>query len=159
MDARTLRNIQILALDSVENPDYDAFYRRTCRWYSEKFSTPLPDVMALDTVHVLQTYYEERFTTSYVPDDEKQMEVHNRLKVAIIYPDEVAEAEAEDEGWEKKMLEDIQSQNVKATVKAQEIAADQPMPEQPPNNTQDKLERGEVLVMSGEDDQPPTFEE
>lgn len=158
MDARTLRNIQILALDAVENPDFDAFYRRTCRWYSEKFSTPLPQVMDLDPIHVFQTYYEERFGSAYSPGDEKAMEEYQRIKNAVCFPEEVAAVEAEDEEWEKQMLRDLESQNVQAAEKADKLVSAQPEPEQPPN-TQGKLDSGEEISFSGEQELPPTFED
>jgi hypothetical protein len=158
MDARTLRNIQILALDAVENPDFDAFYRRITRWYSEKFSTPLPEVMDLDPIHVFQTYYEERFSAVYVPGDERAMEEYQRIKNAVCFPDEVAAMEAEDDDWEQQMLKDIESQNAQAAKKAEELVSKRPEPEQPPN-IQEKLDNGEEVVFSGEQELPSTFED
>lgn len=158
MDARTLRDLQILALDAVENPDFDAFYRRICRWYSEKFSTALPEVINLDPIHVFQTYYEERFSAAYNPGDEKAMEEYQRIKNAVCFPDQVAAEEADDDAWEQQMQKDIESQNVQAAKKAEELVAQQPEPEQPPN-TQGKLDKGEEITFSGEQELPPTFED
>lgn len=149
MDAKTLRNLQILALNAIENPDYDAFYRRTCRWYSREFSTPLVKVFDLDPVHIMQTYYEEKFGEAYQPDDKNSMEVYDRIKTVVCFPEQAAKVEEEDADWEEQMLKDIEQQNTEIAKKAQDIT-DKPSAQESPN-IKDMLDHGEEVSVSGED--------
>jgi glucan phosphorylase len=55
-------SLRILALLAVrDKKDWDAAYRRVCRWYSTTFHTPLHQVFDLDESFVLQHYYEHTF--------------------------------------------------------------------------------------------------
>lgn len=51
---------QALAFESKLAPDTEAMWRSYCRSYSKKFNTPLPEVMRLDPVHVILSYYEDQ---------------------------------------------------------------------------------------------------
>lgn len=53
------QSVQLLAIEAIVAPDWEAFYRRVCRWYSQTFSTPLTEVYDLPTTWVLQNYYEQ----------------------------------------------------------------------------------------------------
>ncbi len=52
------RSLQILALDAIIRPDWEASYRRVCRWYSKNFHVSLPEVQELPVVNVMREYYE-----------------------------------------------------------------------------------------------------
>lgn len=146
MNAEILKSIQILALDAVENPDYDAFIRKVQRWYSKEFSTPLIQVETIDLIHVLQAYYEEKFGEAYQPDDTHSMEVFERIKHSICFPEEIQQVEKEDEEWAKEMVNRIETENAK-TVSIPDNNNEAPTP----NTIQEALDQGEEIVMSGED--------
>lgn len=55
--------IRLRALRSVLFPDKDYIIRRTLRWYSKTFFTPLREVEDLPLEDVFQAYYEERYAT------------------------------------------------------------------------------------------------
>jgi len=48
---------------SVGTDTEDYLYRKACRYYSEKFSTPLMEVLKLSQVHVFLNYYESILDT------------------------------------------------------------------------------------------------
>jgi hypothetical protein len=55
-------SLRILALNAVhDKSDWEAAYRRICRWYSTTFHTPLHLVPDLDEAYVLQHYYEHAY--------------------------------------------------------------------------------------------------
>ena len=56
-----LQSLQILALDAVVRPDWNAVYRQICREYSRKFHTPLHVVEELPHIDVLTHYYEDLY--------------------------------------------------------------------------------------------------
>ena len=57
------KEVQVLALLAVEEPDAAATYRHICRWYSKTFSTSLEvvenDLLQLE---VLRHYYESHYS-------------------------------------------------------------------------------------------------
>ncbi len=57
-----VKNIQLQAMRAIVTPDDDALFRFVCRWFSEKFSTPLMDVYDLPADFVLQHYFEDMFS-------------------------------------------------------------------------------------------------
>lgn len=77
-----LQSLQILALDAVVRPDWEAAYRRICRWYSKNFCTPLHLVFTLPPDAVIQNYYEGLY---------EELEDEELAKVAPL----VVETEAE----------------------------------------------------------------
>jgi hypothetical protein len=81
---------------SVANDTEEYFYRKACRYYSEKFSTPLIEVLKMSQVHVFLNYYEsildsktdEEFFDAYIetlrPDLIKENEEEINKIVDII---------------------------------------------------------------------------
>jgi hypothetical protein len=53
-----LKAIKVLAFGSVKKRDPDYILRNICRWYSEKFMVPLPDVESIPLEDILQHYFE-----------------------------------------------------------------------------------------------------
>jgi hypothetical protein len=81
--------VRLLALRAARNPDdWNAVYRRICRWYSTTFHTPLHEVFDLDEVFVLQSYYESYFEK--MEEEEWRKEVREALET----PDEKQAREA-----------------------------------------------------------------
>ena len=58
VDAELYEAARILAMEAVRIPDWDAGYRRVCRYFSQNFSTPLAEVFDLPVPFVLQHFYE-----------------------------------------------------------------------------------------------------
>lgn len=56
-----LQSLQIVALEAVLRPDWEATYRHICRWYSTTFHTPLNAVDDLPITEVLTHYFESAY--------------------------------------------------------------------------------------------------
>ena len=135
MDFDTLRQIQILAMNAVENPDFSAFYRRICRWYSEKFATPLIQVEELLEYHVLQAYFEYQYDELYNSGDKDQQQAYEDLKEKVLLsPEEREELESQDQDWIEQMK--------------REIAESAAKPEKPPKKQwiEEKVVMGETEI-------------
>lgn len=57
----TFTAIRLRALQTVMRPGRDYLIRRTLRWYSKTFYTPLREVEELPLEDVFQAYYEEQY--------------------------------------------------------------------------------------------------
>ena len=128
MDARTFRAIQLLALQAVEDPTYENFYDRVCRWYSQTYATPLREVSGMPDEEVLRVYFEETFREQYSSSDEHVAKQYDDMRVTLLYESDENEAAA-DEAWEEQMLKDLAEQSKGPSPKgkvpapsAQEIA-------------------------------------
>jgi len=149
-----IKEIQILALSSVEDPDWDYEYRKICRWYSATFSTPLERVETeLSVLHVLRHYYEDAFSKLKDSSNEDSRDNYELIKDRIINgiePEEVIAAkEAEDDEWEKEMLREIEENNKE--IEKLEPPKQVNSPELLKNpNIEDELE----FSVSGEDSPP-----
>lgn len=91
--------LELLAIKSVALKDSEYFYRRVCRYYSEKFHTPLLDVYKLPWTFVFTNYLEH-----VIEVNNGQEEVYN-LAVDICYPEKRNEEEQEIQDWIKKIEE------------------------------------------------------
>lgn len=113
-----IRSIQILAIKSVEDPDYEDFYRGVCRWYSTTFSTPLHYTeQNLTEEHILRHYYEHKYGELYEKAhlEEEAKERWNRLKVSVVAPDSVEQIDSEDDDWVEQELQKIRDENEKGS--------------------------------------------
>jgi hypothetical protein len=173
-DPDLIRSLQIIALGAAECPDYDAFYRAICRWYSQTFATPLHVVMEeLTDIFVLQTYYEESYAISFkeVEGNAALKEQWEQLKARIIDPAKVEQIAEEtdkiEEEWAAQMLADIAKEAEKTALKAiQKVSDAMPkdsikpkIPVRKPNITSKPPILPDNLIVQGEDSLPPTFEE
>lgn len=96
---------------SVIEPDGDAFWRHLCRWYSQKFHTPLHIVEELPSDHLL-THYFETIYEDMEPDDR-----HDAIIFMLESPEErkereIREQEAEDDFMREAEAE-VAEQNAK----------------------------------------------
>lgn len=69
--------LQEIALANVLNPDQPYFYRSVCRWYSEKFHTPLHQVFDLPMEFVFLNYFES------ITENQEEEELEVRCRKAI----------------------------------------------------------------------------
>lgn len=108
--------VQNVALAEVlaESPSFPYFYRKTCRQYSEKFNTPLPQVYSMPFDEVLRDVTEYRYEALLQSEDgeEDLIDIANR----IIDPQYEEREERENEEFAKKAME---QENLK---KARQIA-------------------------------------
>jgi len=117
-----IENIQVIALAAVEAPDFTDIYRNICRWYSKEYSTPLHYVENdIPVQDVLRHYYEEQFYTMKRSDNEALQIKYAELKYQVMRgnagnEEDEALTEAEDDDWERQMLEEIEEQYKKAQV-------------------------------------------
>ena len=135
MDSEEFRNIQIMAIQAVEQPDYEAFYRRVVRWFSEKYSTPLREVDDLPEHDVLQAYFEENYYELYTSNDKDKQQRYDELRDQLVIPPDVQAAQAQDDDdWVAEMSREIRESQEKLAQlrqKKSEQKQEQPMPDLP----------------------------
>lgn len=89
--------LEILALKSVALKDPEYFQRRVCRYYSEKFHTPLLEVYDLSWPFVFTNYLEHIIETN-----NGKKEIYE-LAIDICYPEMKENEEQEMQEWIKKI--------------------------------------------------------
>ena len=89
--------LEILALKSVALKDPEYFQRRVCRYYSEKFHTPLLEVYDLSWPFVFTNYLEHIIETN---NGEKEI---YELVIDICYSEMKENEEQEIQEWIKKI--------------------------------------------------------
>ena len=119
ISGQDIKNIQLLALEAVEDPDADATRRRICRWYSKEFSTPLHFVENdLPFADVLRHYLESNFLEMYRNESEEGQRAYAAMRDDIIFgslsEEEKAQIEKEDDEWAAQMVAEIEEQERKA---------------------------------------------
>jgi hypothetical protein len=147
MDYETLRSIQLLALKSVEKPTYEDFYRKVCRWYSTKFSTPLTEVEDMAEEHVLRHYFEDNYSALYESDESESKQAYERVRESIIsdmYEQE--EAAKEDDDWVEQMKREVQGE-------AKTFDDQQKQAMENPNLLKEESVQGETEIPLFNDDQ------
>jgi hypothetical protein len=92
--------LEVLAIKSIYLKDPEYFYRRVCRYYSEKFHTPLMEVYDMPWFFVLTNYLEHILESNNTKE-----EVYN-LALETCYPEKVVEEEEEIQDWIKKIEEE-----------------------------------------------------
>jgi vacuolar-type H+-ATPase subunit I/STV1 len=147
MDAEQFKAIQVLAMDAVVNPTYDSFYRNVCRWFSEKFNTPLMDVEDMAPEYVFQHYWEDQFQAIKMGEsgDQKLEEIKAEI---LATEEEIKEAEAGEDDWIRQL-----EQEVKGIAKAVESATEA---QNDPNLINDALPKEVNMIV---DDLPPLDDE
>lgn len=108
MDEKTLKAIQILALKSVEEPSYEDQYRYICRWYSKTFHVPITEVNNFPEEEILKIWFEERFRELVTSDDEEQRKIYEETRNSLLYEEELADAENDDDKWVNEMQKEIE---------------------------------------------------
>lgn len=133
-----IRQIQILALLSAEQPNWEAVYRSICRQYSKTFNTPLHIVENdLTEEYVLKHYYENLFYDLYNDPGDIDHARYEKIKLNIIDPEAAEKAEEEDNEWAKEMEAELKQ-------------------EEPPDNPNINIE-DDIDISVSVDDDPPEF--
>jgi hypothetical protein len=127
-----INELEILALKSVALKDPEYFTRKVCRYYSEKFHTPLAEVYALPWAFVFTNYIEHIIETN-----NSKEEIYN-IAVDVFYPEKkrvknfMGEFETEEEeldAWIKKVEKEAQEERDRKSkieaAKKEEVVAEQ----------------------------------
>lgn len=118
----TLKALRVIALQNADDKTYDAWYKSICRWYSEKFHTPLATVMDLADEEVLLVYYEDLFW-SLKTGSEKQKEAFEHMVEDVLIEEhegsraDVDEAQVEDDEWYEQELAEFEEKTTKQDAK------------------------------------------
>jgi len=114
-----INELEILALKSVALKDSEYFTRKVCRYYSEKFHTPLTDVYNLPWAFVFTNYIEHIIETNNTKED-----IYN-IAIDVFYPEkkrvknfmgEFENEEAEVQAWIKKIEKEAQEERDKKSI-------------------------------------------
>lgn len=89
--------LELLAVKSVALKDSEYFYRKVCRYYSEKFHTPLMEVYEIPWAFVFTNYLEHLIETNH------NKESLYELVIDICYPEKRLDEEQEVEDWIKQI--------------------------------------------------------
>jgi len=122
--------LEVLALKSVALRDPEYFYRRVCRYYSEKFHTPLTDVQELPWPFVFTNYLEHIIETNNGKED-----IYN-LAIDICYPERKVSEEDELQSWIKR-IESEEEAKREAKKQKELIAEESKLEENPPTEEKD----------------------
>lgn len=116
-----INHLELLALKAIALKDPEYFNRKVCRYYSEKFHTPLEDVYKLPWAFVYTNYIEHIIETNNTNDS------IYRLSIDMFYPEkkkvenfmgEFDSEEAELQAWINK----IESEEIEKRKKKEEEA-------------------------------------
>lgn len=115
MNDELLTSIRILAVSSVENPDWEVLYRKICRWYSREFSTPLKEVQSMSEYDVLLTYFEDKYQEMASSPIEDIKNNYEKIKISLVTGErEIIEQEKqeemEDEAWAQQMADELKKE-------------------------------------------------
>jgi len=125
IDEQTLRAIRIFALQSAEEPTTEQTYAKICRWFSEKFSTPIMEVEGMDAEYVMRHFFEDRYQTLYEGDD-KQHQKYQEERVLVLEPEKAEEEQSAKEDWIDDLLQEAEAQNTTDTANKNNILQEDP---------------------------------
>lgn len=119
MNLEEIKNIQLHAIHAIENPSWDFQYRGICRWYSEKFHTPLHTVeWDLPPREILCHYYEDLLNDLYTSHEEDSKQRYHELRNEILYPGEMSEHHQEDDDWAASLAQELAEEAAEAMKQA-----------------------------------------
>jgi hypothetical protein len=112
MTSEEFRAIAVLAFKAVDSPDYEAFYRKVCRWYSKNFATPLQQVEEMADQYVLRHYFEDQYGALLESGTDDAAKRWAEAKDRVIRSFQVEDEEADEEDfWEKNLEEEFKRDN------------------------------------------------
>lgn len=132
MDSDDFKSVIALAFRAAESPDWDAFYRKVCRWFSQNLSTPIREVEEMSEEYVLRHYFESRYNSILEEGGENQDQRWADAKANVLkmfYPEsELDEQQEEDEFWQKALEEEFAKDNAKIQENKAANEAEPPPP-------------------------------
>lgn len=123
-----INKLERVAVKSIALKDPEYFTRRVCRYYSEKFHTPLLEVHALPWVFVFTNYIEHM-----VESNNSRKEIYD-LSLEVFAPDRIVTQEQDMTTWIKKIEEREQLKRDEAAAQKiidAKMAASNPVEETP----------------------------
>lgn len=128
--------LELLAVKSIALKDPEYFQRRVCRYYSEKFHTPLMEVYGLPWAFVFNNYIEHLIETNNDKED-----IYN-LAIDICYPEKRVDEEEEIQDWIKRIEEEEEAKRqAKKQKKEEEKAARKKAQENPGTDEEEPGEK------------------
>jgi hypothetical protein len=109
--------LELLAIKSIALKDPEYFHRRVCRYYSEKFHTPLMEVYELPWAFVFTNYLEHLVEANNDKED-----IYN-LAIDICYPEKRVDEEEEIQDWIKRIEEEEEAKREARKNKMEEEKA------------------------------------
>lgn len=125
IDPELLRAIRLIALEEISEGTYEAFYRKTCRWYSKTFYTPLAQVMDMAEEELFRVYFEDSIQGVKALGEEKFLEYMKEVvedEMQNASPEEAAEKDANDDEWYEEELRKIKEADDKNATKNEYLA-------------------------------------
>lgn len=101
-------DLRLVAMHNVVKGGFEYYHRRVCRWYSEKFATPLEDVYELPVDDVFLHYFEVYYESLNEP--ERKIEIEEILKT----PEQKAKEEKD------KILQEMSNEDFFKKIQQQE---------------------------------------
>ena len=132
--------LELLAIKSIALKDPEYFHRRVCRYYSEKFHTPLMEVYELPWAFVFTNYLEH-----LVEANNDREDIYN-LAIDICYPEKRVDEEEEIQDWIKRIEKE---EEAKRQAKKEEEEKKNPHTEE---NQEEEIHMDENLFSHLEDD-------
>lgn len=129
--------LELLAIKSVALKDPEYFHRRVCRYYSEKFHTPLMEVYELPWAFVFTNYLEH-----LIENNNDQEDIYN-LAVDICYP----EKRISEEQDLQRRIKEIEAEE---EAKRQAKKAKQNPPKEEKNQEEQNPQTGDQEIHMGE---------
>ena len=131
-----IEHLETLAVKSIALKDSAYFYRRVCRYYSEKFHTPLMAVYDLPWPFVFTNYLEH-----IVESNNTKKEIYE-LAIDVCYPEkgkvenfmgEFKNSKEEEEAWIQRIEAEENAKRLKEKNKKIELESVPPIPEDSTN--------------------------
>lgn len=142
--------LELLAIKSIALKDPEYFHRRVCRYYSEKFHTPLMEVYELPWAFVFTNYLEHLVEANNDKED-----IYN-LAIDICYPEKRVDEEEEIQDWIKRIEEEEEAKREARKNKMEEEKAAKENKEEPgeknPRIDDEEIHMGENLFSHLEED-------
>lgn len=145
IDSELLRAIRLIALEEISEGTYDAFYRKTCRWYSRNFYTPLSQVMEMADEELFRVYFEDSIQNVKSMGEEKFLEYIKDVideEARNNSPEEAAQEDADDDEWYEEELRRLKEADDKKVTENESLAE---------NPNLFKEQDSGVFVFTGED--------
>lgn len=89
--------LELIAIKSILTNDPEYFHRKVCRYYSEKFHTPLVEVLNMPWAFVFSNYLEHILETNNTKENIYE------IATEICYPNRKKEEEEEFEEWVREV--------------------------------------------------------
>ncbi len=120
-----INKLELIALKSIALKDPEYFTRKVCRYYSEKFHTPLIEVHKLPWAFVFTNYIEH-----IIESNNSRKEIYD-LSVDICYPEKKVSEEADMKDWIKRIEEEEQEKRAQKIIDTKMAQSNPPEEETP----------------------------